>query len=179
MLGTLTKLSEDKFRKRVELYALRGDKLLCGIYGADKSIGTFGGGIEKGQTEVDAGKAEYKEEGGFLVDNIEVLPLKPFKESWKFPALNAYDKEKQEKYDGNETTYLVGDLGKRVSKPGDDHIHHMRNIGFRTLDQAIKQQAKAILESDKGSYVRVNNRMKVLQILKEKQDSKVDKVASK
>lgn len=153
------------YRKRVEVFAVNKDnKLLAGTY-PDGALGVFGGGLDDDDL-LAAAKREFKEEAGYTISDLEVLPGS-LKAEWSPPYHSAKQKKRAKEYRGTETFYVVGRLGRKAKKAtGEDGQHGLKNIRAYTIDEAKKLcKTRKTSNGLKQQYAR---RRKVLNFINNK-----------
>lgn len=151
-LNGLSKLSrEDRpYRDRVEVFPVRGDKVLGGKY-PDGSFAAFGGGIDGKQRPETAGKREVQEESGRRVEKVKRLPVPDTAYDWdprseNHPGMSAEQKEKIrkriEEFRGQKTTYLIADLPVQRPQKRTDETS-IKNVKMYPIEEAIGMQEQA------------------------------------
>lgn len=153
------------YRNRVDVFALDSkNRLYSGVY-PDGSIGPFGGGVDHGETVLQAAKREFLEESGRRIRNPQRIAISNFEESrlarqgWR----NAGKHDRVKQYGGTRSFAVLADLvkGKKVSlsEPAD----HIKKVKFRTLPEAITTQQKAVTGAQKGRKGVLKHRLNALK----------------
>ena len=144
------KTAEQKYRPRVELWAVRNGKVLSGVY-PDGSLGTYGGGIDPGEHPHEAGAREYHEEGGRHVKDVRTVDIPSMTQAW--PVLKNLTPENRKRLDariaewpgGSRTTQLVGTLHGKPTRPTDEsHQNRLKDVRLRSFAEAVQQQQQAL-----------------------------------
>ena len=126
------------WRDRVELFALDKDnKVLGGYYEQDKTHGVFGGGID-GDNPEEAAAREFKEESGWPVENVRMLPIDPVQHEWKPPYASAAQAERAKQFRGSRTLFAAGDIPADATYEEPIDPSGLRNIKFRRLVDAMR-----------------------------------------
>lgn len=163
--------SSKKYRQRVEVYAVRNGRLLSGTYD-DGSIGTYGGGVDPGESVTDAAKREFNEESGYKLRHVGRLPVGSFTSKWT-PEEPKKD-DRQKRFVGSRTTFLYGvpDPSPAGSKDRVDPFTAFSDVRWKNLGTAIRQQERAAANAEGTSRKRMLHRLDVLNALKDKFGSK-------
>ncbi len=166
------------YRNRVDVFALdKKNRLYSGLY-PDGSIGPFGGGVDRGETVLQAAVREFEEEAGRKITNPKRLSIPNFEESvlarkgWM--AAGKHDRAKR--YGGTRSYTVVADLVPGKKLPLTEPADHINKVKFRTLDEAIKAQKKAVEGAPKGRKGILKHRLKALKnvaALREKTASEI------
>ena len=157
-LDYLNKIGEEKpWRKRVEGYLIHEGKVFGGTY-KDKSFAVPGGGIDKGESIIEAFKRELKEETGHDALDLTVAKVKPVRT--KFVKGTAQDKV--DKYSGAETYFVLGKFkpNENVDKSELDKWP-AKNKGLHPIDYAID-----LFKKNKNKSHYYQTKVKVLNQLK-------------
>ena len=137
-----TKMAEEAdndhrpYRERVEVFGLRGGKLLGGYYTDDKTHGVFGGGIDKGDTPLRAAVREYMEEAGLPLKKPRLLDIPAVTSEWKPPFSSPILAERAKKYRGSRTSFVVGDVPDVEQRTEGLEPSNLTNVRFRSLPTA-------------------------------------------
>lgn len=132
------------YRDRVEVYALKDGKVWGGLHD-NGTFGTYGGGIDEGESLLEAAAREFSEESGYTVTNLRTLGLKPFLLDWKPPYPNKKMRERARHYRGSRTYYLVGDLGDKHGRKLVEPVRR-QDVRLYDLDEAIKLSSKKLTD---------------------------------
>ena len=156
------------YRNRVDVLALdKKDRLYSGLY-PDGSIGLFGGGLDKGETAISAGIREFKEEAGRGITNVMRLAVPNFEESllarkgWQ----EAGKHDRVKRYGGTRSFTVVGDIVPGKKKGLLEPADHIDKVKFRTLDDAVALQEKALTSSQSGHKGVLRHRLKALKAVR-------------
>jgi len=106
-----------KWRQRVEVYILHGDKIMVGFQKNNNLYLPAGGGVEKGQTLYTAAENEALEELGVQIKNPVLIDKKPFLSDWyKLQAqgveLNSQIKERMKELRGQKIYFVKAEYVK-------------------------------------------------------------------
>ena len=105
--------------------------------GLSFTFGTFGGGIDEGETPAQAAAREFTEESGWSVKNVRPLTAETFDMDWHPPYHSAKQARRAEKYRGSRTHFLYGDLGERLTTTPKDKANR-RDVRLYELEEAIR-----------------------------------------
>ena len=171
----LSKTASDlPWRDRVELFALNKDrKVLGGYYEQDKNHGVFGGGVDGEAPEVAAAR-EFKEEAGWPVENVRMLPVDPVTHEWKPPYASAAQEERAKQFRGSRTLFATGDIPADAEYEVPIDPSGLKNIKFRRLVDALRGTRVDRAHSPETATAR---RIALMHLINEKMD-KVEKVAA-
>jgi 8-oxo-dGTP pyrophosphatase MutT (NUDIX family) len=156
--------SEKPFRNRVEVYAVKDNKLYCGKY-KDGSLGVFGGGTD-GEALEEAAAREFEEETGYKVKNLKKVPVDPIEVIWK-DAKSEKQKKRMEDYKGTRTWFYYGefdDSDKKDKASGDDGKHNLTDVGLKELNDELIKSTISDTEDD-GIAKQQQTREKVLKYI--------------
>ena len=155
--------AEKPYRERVEVYGVRDGKILVGRY-PDGGVGTYGGGIDPGETPEAAAKREYQEEGGLRIGRIKPLNVPPFVEEWRNRSnLTEKERARLEKFRGSRTHFYVGAVGDEKTEPKD--VGDIKRFVPRRIETVIEQQRDILGRLPKDDRPRTEARLKVLERL--------------
>jgi 8-oxo-dGTP pyrophosphatase MutT (NUDIX family) len=161
---TLINESELPFRNRVEVYAIKDNKLYCGTY-KDGSIGVFGGGTD-GEALEEAAAREFEEETGYKINNLKKVPVDPIEIIWT-DAKSEKQKDRMKEYKGTRTWFYYGELDnseKKEKADGDDGKHNLTNVGLKELNDELIKSVKSDSKDD-GIIKQQATREKVLKYI--------------
>jgi len=105
------------WRKKVEVYILRGDKIIVGHMKKDNIYMPAGGGVEKGQSLAQAAIAECLEEVAIRIVNPVLITAETFKVDWyqiiaRGEPLSDKSRKRMRKYRGQEIHSMKADFGE-------------------------------------------------------------------
>lgn len=153
------------YRNRVEVFAVKDDKVYGGFY-PDGTFGVFGGGTD-GESLETAAEREYKEESGYSLIGLEKLDIPALEVSWKSTPKNDKQEERQNKYKGTRTWYFYAELGTKGKKAkGDDGASSLSDIKLHDIDKALKALDKE--GGDESIKSQINNRKKALKLIQDR-----------
>lgn len=186
-LNGLSKLAEEDrpYRDRVEVFPVRGDKVLGGKY-PDGSFAAFGGGIDGKQRAEAAGKREVQEESGRRVEKVERLPVSETAYDWdtrseNHPGMSEAQREKIKKrieeFRGQKTTYLVADLPKQRPQKHTDETS-IKNVKMYSIDEALAMQEQAAKKARGKKREIAKGRLDALEAVKEIVEEAKEKAAA-
>jgi 8-oxo-dGTP pyrophosphatase MutT (NUDIX family) len=163
------KVADDRsslpYRKRVEVYAMKGGKVYGGVY-KDGGFGVFGGGFDDDDV-VTAATREFAEETGHTITNVRLIPVEPVKIDWNPPYKSDKQAERAKSCRGAQTFFVAGDLDDSNQKPkaeGDDGKSLLRWPRLYTVPEALEFCEKA--ETTEEGIKQINAaRVKVLKHL--------------
>lgn len=149
-----TDISKYKLRRKAEIIIRKGNKYLICLPTQDKPFHAFpGGGIDEGETPIEAAQREALEEVGVQVTNARLLPFERV-----FVSID--NSNRVQKWDGGHSYYIAGDFDKiNISKLGSEG--DAREYEFMTYEQ-IKIVFKLLKNND---FARV--RFEILTLLHE------------
>lgn len=151
-------------RDRVEAFGVTPDgRVLAGRYVKNRTLGTFGGGIEPGEDPVEAAIREYKEEAGYTLRDAKLLPIDPVKFLWSEKIRKS--KPDRRHFGGSRTHYVVGRLDpEEQAQPIDTSgLSHVR---FRSLRRAINAlRAQADSHEDEQQRRLLAAKLKALELI--------------
>lgn len=150
-----------KWRKRVEIYIMKGDKFIVGHRRdyVDKFLPP-GGGVEKGQTLETASVIECLEELGVRIKNPTLITKKTFKVDWyklKPAYLSDKIKKRMEEFRGSEIYFMKAEfdkIDKRYYGRDDD-----------AMQPVVISKKKLIKELSKSQWDVSNHRVKIVRML--------------
>lgn len=126
--ATLAKMAEEiaaderPYRDRAEMYAIDGrGRVFGGLY-PNGNFGVFGGGVDPGETPVEAAAREFPEECGYEVTDARMVPVDPHVVEWKPPYKTAKQAKRAKEFKGSRTFYVVGKLGKKIPGAKGDEV---------------------------------------------------------
>jgi len=153
------------YRDRAEVYGLQGGKVVSGFY-PDGSIGTFGGGIDPGETAAQAARREFKEEAGIKLKNVRpVKGAQPFVQEWPAGGVGmpAKHRERAKHYRGSRTFFFVGDVTGKKTRPIDST--KVTDVAPRPLPALVQNQELAIRYGKPHDRARIESRLGVLKAI--------------
>ena len=158
------------YRDRSELFALDSKGRILGGFYPDKSFGTFGGGVSKGENKAKAAVREFKEESGYRVTNVRPAGLKPFITDWselgEKEDLSSKQLSRMRNFKGSRTHFFVGDVdGSKGDRSKVDAKYPFKEVKFRPLEEVIKKQESVIKKDDDLATGTAARRLEVLRIL--------------
>jgi len=151
-----------KWRKRVEVYILKGDKIVVG-YKKDKKIYMpAGGGVERGQSLEEAARIESLEELGIKIKNPVLITNKTYKVDWHamFAAgveLDVKIKGRMKYFRGQEIHFM------KAEYDGINKKYYGRDND--AMKPFILTKQKLIQELRKNSWAVNRNREKIVRML--------------
>jgi 8-oxo-dGTP pyrophosphatase MutT (NUDIX family) len=157
--------SDKPFRNRVEVFAIKDNKLYCGEY-KDGSLGVFGGGTD-GEALEEAATREFQEETGYTVKDLKKIPIDPIEVLWK-TVKSDKQKDRMEKYKGTRTWYFFGefdDSSKEDKASGEDGQHGLKNVGLKEITDELIDKISSDTEDD-GIKKQQKARIKALNYIK-------------
>lgn len=168
------------YRNRVDVVALDDKgRVFSGLY-PDGSVGLFGGGIDGGETVLQAARREFKEESGRKLTGVQRLSVTPFTESevvrkgWA----QAGKMDRLEKYRGSRTYFAIGKVAPGAAERKTEPSDHIKDVKFRPLEDVIALQEKAITRAKQGHKGLEEKRLQALrEALKTRMNTKVERLA--
>lgn len=135
-----------KWRKRVEVFILKGDKLVVGYKREEDRYQSPGGGIETGQTMEQAAINECLEEIAVKINDPILINKKPYRVDWyeldkKGLELNPKVRERMKKYRGSEIYFMKADYDK-VDKSRYGRAKDKMKPVVMTKERFIKELSK-------------------------------------
>jgi len=104
-----------KWRKKVEVYILKGDKIVVGYMKKDNIYMPAGGGVERGQSMEQAAIDECLEEIAVRIENPVLITSQTFKVDWfqiiaRGEPLSDKSRKRMRKYRGQEIHSMKADF---------------------------------------------------------------------
>lgn len=138
------------YRNRVEVFAV-DDPKVPKVYGGKFKTGGFGvfGGGTDGDALEEAAKREFLQETGYKLTGVVKIPVDPVTVEWSKPYKSAKQAERAKTYRGTRTWYFYGVIdGEKTEKAeGEDGQSPLTDVGFYTIDTALKLLAAATTEN--------------------------------
>jgi 8-oxo-dGTP pyrophosphatase MutT (NUDIX family) len=140
----------DLYRERVEVYGVTPEGTILGGLRNDHSFGTFGGGVEQGETVFQAAQREFQEEANYGISNLRLLPVEPLVQPWfdnpeeRSFREHEYERRRSLYPRGTRTHYCAGDLGSRFNFKAEDTFVTFKDVRLRSLQIVIALQYQAL-----------------------------------
>jgi 8-oxo-dGTP pyrophosphatase MutT (NUDIX family) len=167
-LDELQKISEVRNpRHRVEVYAVKDGKVLAGRY-SDGSMGTYGGGVDPGETAHGAARREFTEESGYRLSRVGRVGVPTLVQPWIGADPSKGDRKRE--FDGIKTDFLYGVPSNKPRVPLDeeDHATVLSDIRWRSLPGVIRAQKRAMRNAEGEHRDRMETRLAVFNSLHKK-----------
>lgn len=139
------------YRERVEVYGITPEGTILGGLRDDYSFGTFGGGVELGETVFQAAQREFQEEANYGISNLRLLSVEPLVQPWfdnpeeRSFREQEYDRRRSLYPGGTRTHYCAGDLGPPFNFKAEDTFVSFKDVRLRSLQSVIALQYHAFL----------------------------------
>jgi len=138
-----------KWRPRVELYIMKGGKILVGTH-PEIGIHVPGGGVEQNQNLITASKNEALEEAGVKIKNVKLVTKENYYEDWyKLVAegqpITKKDRMRMREFRGLKHHYLRADFDgydDRLLGADNDALKKVKFMSKSDLIRAYQKQAK-------------------------------------
>ena len=138
-----------KWRPRVELYIMKGGKILVGTH-PEIGLHVPGGGIEPGQNLITASKNEALEEAGVKIKNVKLSTKENYYEDlYKLVAegqpITKKDRMRMKTFRGIKHHYIRADFDgydDRLLGADNDALAKLKFISKQDLIRAYKKQGK-------------------------------------
>ena len=156
-------MAPSKYRPRVDAFGVRDGKILTGVY-SDHTPGTFGGGIESGESPEQAGLREFLEEAGRKLINLQKIPVPPFTQTW-VPGKSGPDNAgRRAKYKGSTTHMVLGTISGRKRKPSD--TSGLQDVRYRKPSEVIRDLENSLaFERHPENKARLKHRIQAIRAI--------------
>ena len=157
----------EKYRDRTEVFALNPEgRIYGGIWNGDSSFAVPGGGVDSGETPLQAAIREFKEETGLAATNPRYADVKPVISPWS-ERHRATLPEHKRMFSGARTHFVVADLPSMQRDNTQLDAWEAKNKRLYTLAQAIA----AMRDKQFMAPSVAKQRLRLLQLLQQMQNS--------